>query len=528
MDGESGRMDATARPEARAEHRLHRWSASVRLRSAVAAAAVVAVALLGGAVVIVLLLERSLVGAVETTARARADEVARLVDSQGPAGLSADLQVSGLGDQVVQVIGPDGQVVASGSARLASTPISDVRPAVGQTVVVPPRRIQLLDPDDDAVLVVEGAVHEGRRYTVVVGADVAAAGRTVATTATLLAIAYPVLLLVVGGSTFWFVGRTLRPVERIRARVAGIGAGRMDDRVPVPNTHDEIARLALTMNAMLDRLQEAHHAQQRFVADASHELRSPIATLRASLEVSAADPTGASWQDLSGPMSDEVERMGHLVEDLLLLARADERGLRLELSDVDLDDLVEREARRLRTAGTLRVRMRAQPARVTGDPVKLTQALRNLVDNAARHAAGQVELRVRVVGAQVEVTVDDDGPGIPGPDRERVFDRFVRLDSSRQRASGGSGLGLAIVREIVRGHGGSVRAEPSPLGGARLVIDLPAVEPSPVELDDELGADPDSPGRDDEPDEQDHAVGVDGPGRPAGAGESALPARRPR
>jgi signal transduction histidine kinase len=176
-------------------------------------------------------------------------------------------------------------------------------------------------------------------------------------------------------------------------------------------------------------------------------------------------------------MAVEAERMGRLVEDLLLLAKADEDGLGMVRTDVDLDDLLAAEARRVRVETSLEVSAEIVAVRVCGDRAKLAQVFRNLTDNAARHANRRILLRLGTDGAWARVQIDDDGPGIPEPDRARVFDRFVRLDSSRERTSGGSGLGLAIAMEIVLGHGGTAAVETSPLGGARLTVLLPLAEP---------------------------------------------------
>lgn len=467
-DGAATTADGSPRTQ-----RSRSWLSGVRMRSALAAVAVVALALTAGAGLLLLLLQRSLLGSVQSAAAGRAVEVSRSVSSDGVQGLSADLQTGGAVGQVVQVLDARGAVVAASSLRADKVALSSLRPSPGAQQTVPVSRIGLLDADERYLVVARGVKRDDTTYVVLVAASVSAQRETVSTVAGYLAVGFPALLVVVGGATFLFVSRSLRPVERIRRRVAGIGAQQLNERVPVPVSGDEIARLAATMNAMLDRLQAAHESQRRFVADASHELRSPLSTLRASLEVASADRSGASWPTMHATMEAEVERMTHLVEDLLLLAKADEQGLRLNPTDVDLDDLVAAEARRLRTHGTVQVSAHLAPVRISGDPVKLAQAIRNLADNAARHARGRVGLALRLHDDQVLIHVDDDGPGVPVGERDRVFDRFVRLDSSRERASGGSGLGLAIVREIVTGHGGTVEVDRSPWGGARFTISLP-------------------------------------------------------
>lgn len=290
-----------------------------------------------------------------------------------------------------------------------------------------------------------------------------------------LAIGLPLVLLLAGGVTWYVVGRSLSPVAAIRAETERITAADLTRRVPAPHSNDEIARLATTMNRMLDRLQQAHDSQRRFVSDASHELRSPIAVIRQHAEVALAHPEQMSVTDLATTVHAENLRLQSLVEDLVLLARADERLLDLRTAVLDLDDLVFEEAARLRTSTGLRIDTTAVSAgRIRGDGGALRRVLRNLGDNAARHARTGVAFALHHQDGQVLLTISDDGPGIPPPDRERVFDRFVRLNESRSRDDGGAGLGLAIVAQLVAAHDGSVRADPNPRGGATIWIRLPA------------------------------------------------------
>jgi signal transduction histidine kinase len=286
----------------------------------------------------------------------------------------------------------------------------------------------------------------------------------------------PILILVVGAATYFFSGRALRPVEAIRRRVAAMSEKDLDQRVPVPAAHDEIRRLADTMNAMIGRLQDAQGVQRRFVADASHELRSPLATIAAGLELLQRDTTDPATV---AALRRETERVNRLVEGLLLLARADERGLQPRREEVDLDEIADAEQGRPAERG-VRVVVRAEPVRVIGDRGQLVRVLRNLVDNARRHARSQVLVTVgrdgdpsRENGAVLDVA--DDGPGVPAADRARVFERFVRLDDARARSDGGSGLGLAIVAEVVAAHGGTVELHEAPGGGALFRVRMPAV-----------------------------------------------------
>jgi signal transduction histidine kinase len=288
-----------------------------------------------------------------------------------------------------------------------------------------------------------------------------------------LALAAPIVVAVSAAATYILVGRSMRSVDAIRSRVAEISTSDLTERVPVPEHRDEISRLAETMNAMLARIEAGHSAQRRFVGDASHELRSPLTTIISALEMAVAHPELLNGDLATTTLIPEAHRMQALVDDLLLLARADERGLTIAHHDVDLDDLVSGEAERLRRGTSLVVRTDFTPTRMAGDAAGLSRVLRNLLDNAARHAANEVSAEVHASGDHAVINVDDDGPGIALADRERVFDRFVRLDADRSRSAGGAGLGLAIVREIVVAHGGTVTIGDRPGGGTRVRVQLP-------------------------------------------------------
>jgi signal transduction histidine kinase len=282
--------------------------------------------------------------------------------------------------------------------------------------------------------------------------------------------------VVVALATWFAVGRALAPVEAIRREVDKISAAQLNRRVPQPKAHDEIGRLAATMNRMLERLEGARNSQRRFVSDASHELRSPITTIRQHAEVTLAHPDRMTAQELADVVLAEQQRMQSLVEDLLLLARADEH-VPLSREPVDLDDLAFEEGHRLRSTTSKRVDTSGVGvARVQGDADALRRVVRNLGENAARHASSRADIALADLGHDVVLTVDDDGPGIPESERERVLQRFVRLDEARSRDDGGSGLGLSIVDEVVRAHGGSMSITQSPLGGARIQVTLPADE----------------------------------------------------
>jgi signal transduction histidine kinase len=284
-------------------------------------------------------------------------------------------------------------------------------------------------------------------------------------------IGIPTLVAAVGVLAWVLVGRALRPVDRIRSEVDEISHGTLHRRVPVPPTDDEVARLAETMNDMLDRLDEAAARQRRFVSDASHELRSPLATIRTTVDVASARPDDVDWPSVARTVTTEGERLSALIDDLLALARLDEGGAGVT-EDVDLDELVLADVARLRAmhheVGTSAV----GAARLRGDRRLLERAVRNLLDNAASHARSRIEVAVRADGEVTLLVVDDDGPGMPPADREQVFERFARLDEGRARNDGGGGLGLALARAVAEHHGGSAIATASPLGGARIELRL--------------------------------------------------------
>jgi signal transduction histidine kinase len=268
---------------------------------------------------------------------------------------------------------------------------------------------------------------------------------------TLLWWIVPALVLLVGGLAWIVVGRALRPVHAVTRQLASMGSESLHERVPVPASTDEVEQLATTMNSMLDRLESATLVSRQLVSDASHELRTPIAVLRAELEV-ARQHDATDWQAVSAGMLDEVERLQGLVDDLLLLARAGERGM--DRSSVDLVDAVAQVASRRRDVPVVLDLDTVPP--VDGDRAALTRAVDHLVANAARHASASVHIGVHEHDGAVVVAVEDDGAGIPAADRDRVLERFVRLDEGRARDAGGSGLGLAVVSDVARAHGGRV------------------------------------------------------------------------
>jgi signal transduction histidine kinase len=290
-----------------------------------------------------------------------------------------------------------------------------------------------------------------------------------------LAIGLPLLIGIVGLVSWTIVGRSLKPVEAIRQEVVAIAHTTLDRRIPEPAMQDELGRLAQTMNEMLDRLEGAAKVQRQFVSDASHELKSPLASMRAQLEVSLAHPELTPWKTVASNVLEESMRMQHLINELLELAHMDEQDIESYLGEqsiLDLDDLVFTEAK---TIGNRHVRTEGVSAgQVRGNANQLRQVLRNLLDNAARYAKEEIRIGLETVQNQVILVVEDDGPGIPPHERSRIFDRFARAEESRSRSVGGAGLGLAVVQGIVTRHGGSITVGRAGIGGARFEVTLPA------------------------------------------------------
>jgi signal transduction histidine kinase len=437
---------------------------SLRARLILIGVTGVAVALVLGGLLLVTVLRAVLIATVDDGARQTARDVAQLVQENS---LSNPIPTSGT--QYVQVLDRGATVRAAsiGADRLVSllTPAELRRARAGQVVVVGGGRLGL-SGDLHVVAVETGSGSDTR--IVVVAVPVRDVAQSLKAVRAAMIVAAPLLLGGLAVLAWRVVGWTLRPVEELRAGAEEISASH-SGRLPVPEGDDEVHRLAVTLNRMLDRLESARMRQRAFVADAAHELRSPIASLRTQLDV--ADHLGepAPTADLRA----EVDRLARLVDDLLLLARADERDPALRRREpVELVGLVTEAAAACTGTRVSVLPPSGEPQWTSGDPVALRRAMDNLLSNACRHAATRVVLDVQRVGQRVLVTVVDDGPGIAAEDRERVFDRFTRLDDARARDEGGTGLGLAIVRELVRLHGGTVHlADAGP--GLRVTVNLP-------------------------------------------------------
>ncbi len=417
---------------------------------------VVALALALGAVGTVWMLERILTDQVAAQLESELESIADMVEEGGSGGA----WIEDRDDDVLIALQADGRTVVNDEDALQlPLPAEDGTPA----------RVEV---DGEHLLVVGEEVDGG---ALVLARSTETIAEAVSTASVLLAVAVPLAVALIGVIVWVVAARALAPVERIRRQVDHIDAGALDQRVPTTGADDEIDRLAGTMNRMLERIEHGYRARQRFVSDASHELRSPLATMRQYAEVQRAHPEASPPGELADVVLAEGGRMQEIVEGLLLLARLDEDAGAAAATAVDLDDLALAEVRRIRALGTAAADGRGiAPARVPGDPRLLARAMRNLVDNAARHARGAIAITTTTQHGRALVHVDDDGAGVPEHERERVFERFTRLDEARSRDAGGSGLGLAIVSEVVRAHGGAVHVETAPLGGARFTMVLPA------------------------------------------------------
>ncbi|MEV8637726.1 ATP-binding protein [Streptosporangium sp. NPDC051023] len=451
---------------------------SLRFRLTAVASAVLAFALFVSAYVMIGVLGQALLTTIDDVIYQRARDTVSLAD----AGRLPD-----------EMTTPDGTLlqVIDGAGRIthATTGTDRLVPLLGareRAAAIARGRARFLDGEPYGIphVLRVRVLSADRGQTVIAARPFSEVETSLSTAGHVLIIGTPLLLVLLAGASWVIIGRTLRPIAALRR-----GAGEITDtarsrRLPVPEARDEVHSLATTLNDMLARLEEADARQRSLVSDAAHELRSPLASIRLQLEVALGHPEGQEWRETAEGVLEDTMRLARLAEDLLALARLDERGGPGRREPVELDQLVPQTAERYGEAVTVRIPGPASgPGEgqknpeggavvVTGDALDLGRVLVNLVDNALRHTTAQVMVELRTEGADAVLTVTDDGPGIPEPDRERVFDRFTRLDSARSRDEGGAGLGLAIVRETVNAHGGAVHLEDaSP--GLRAVVRLP-------------------------------------------------------
>ena len=422
---------------------------------------------------------RSLVNALDSSAERTGNEVAALVE-QGK--LPQQLLAGSGGVSQVQVVDAQNHVISASPSADAAVSVLRAnelaKARLGRPLTVAGSRAS---SDRPLRVVAVRADTASGQHTVLVSTDYSRVLDSSRLLEHALLFGAPLAVLVMAALTYFIVGRTLRPVAELQQGAAELSAaGLSQSRLPVPAARDEIHSLATTLNDMLDRLDTATSRQRRFVGDAAHELRSPIASLRVQLEVAGRLGPAADLKELTDEALIDVDRLSALIDDLLALARSDERGGVGSRLPVRLDALVEQ---LVPTYAGARVPVRSSVTAVTvnGDASGLHRVLVNLIDNAVRYARTQVEVSTRLVTVSsgtadgtrcAEIVVADDGPGVPANKRERVFDRFYRLDTARSRAEGGTGLGLAIVREIVTAHGGTVTLHDN-APGLRVLVELP-------------------------------------------------------
>jgi signal transduction histidine kinase len=447
----------------------------VRFRATLLATVAVGLALVLGGVLLVVATRASQTASIRTMAETRAEDIAVLVREA-----ALPTMLPGRAEALeAQVVSENGEILSSTADVADEGPLSAVRLKSGETLVIETADGNTgdeADPGEAERMLLHGlgAVGPDGQVTIFVAASLAPVEESAAALVPVVLAVFAVLLPLVAGIAWVLTGRALAPVEAIRSQAESIGAHALDLRVPVPAARDEIGRLAVTMNEMLDRLDFSARAQRRFVADASHELRSPIAAMRTMLEVAREHPESVDRATLLEDLLREDMRLERLATDLLTLARYDERALTLKRAAVDVCALVAEEGTAARTRSAVEVHVLDEGSHVVqGDRDRLVQALRNLLENAVRHAASAVWLSCAAEDSAVVVTVSDNGPGVPIEKREAIFGRFVRLDDSRGRASGGTGLGLAVCRAVVEAHGGTVECVDPEHGGATFRVRLP-------------------------------------------------------
>ena len=445
----------------------------IRLRITAVAVLTVGIALAASAVFLVGLVHSRLDSAATTAATVRAQDVASLAQA---GTLPSTLALPGEESTFVQVVDATGAVIASTGNVDGEPAVTSFRPSGTEPLTLTIPIAPLDQPDALRVVALNTTTGDGI-VTVYTGESLENAHDTTTAVVTVLAVGLPVLVLVVAAVTWWAVGRSVRPVRRITRAMADITASDLHRRVPVPAARDEIGQLALTVNETLARLDTSVEQQRRFVADASHELRGPLAALRADLEISVTHPERTSWPDVARDTLTDVERLQHLTDDLLLLARLYSNRARQHVQ-VDIAEIMTEAADAIRRDDLdLQVMGADVPMIVVGDPEQLHRMIRNLMHNAEEHAQQCITIALTNEGSTVRLQFTDDGPGVPTELRGVVFERFVRLDTARTRDTGGTGLGLAIVADVVASHHGSITVADSVPHGATFIVELPVHQP---------------------------------------------------
>ncbi len=437
----------------------------IRLRVTLIAVCVVSVMLLATALALLgvqrRLLTNNLDEALATLASAMADDASGNLGTIAPRGDD---------DSIVQITTMRGDVVVAATGNFATQPALPPPPS-GAARQLRTERLLLGEPLYRLL-----SVRAGDRI-IHVASPTDDIDESIATLQRALTATIPIVAVALAALIWWLIGRTLRPVEAIRAEVAMITGHNLHRRVPEPSSKDEIQRLATTMNAMLDRVERSADSQRRFVADASHELRSPLTRIRTEVEVDLAHPDTAALTATHRSVAAEALHMQQLIDDLLTLAQLDASPASQPSSElVDLESVVRREVTRQSPPPTIHIAVEhLSPAHVMGHTNQLARAVRNLLDNATRYATSRVTLSLHASDSHVILTVADDGPGVPLTHRDSIFERFTRVDDARTQQAGGTGLGLAITRSIVELHNGTIALERSDHDGATFVVHLPLV-----------------------------------------------------
>jgi heavy metal sensor kinase len=432
-------------------------------------------------VFVVIRLRTDLIGGVDASLDTRAAQISLGFRGAGEGEFQdvSDASLNGLpgGESAAQLLDGRGTVLEMSGVPTGVAAMVDQRQiaaALGGTTVRASEDLGI-DAETFRVLAVRLPGSPGRVIVVATSLDTVDA--SVSHLTVLMLLAGPALLVIAGFGGWWLAGAALSPVSRMTKQASQIGIGHLDERVDVPDTADEIHDLAVTMNAMLERLERGVHDQRRFVADASHELRTPLAVMLSEIEVSIRDPhVTAGSREVLASVQQEVEEMCATVEDMLTLARADEGQLVLVREQLDLLELasgVKESLANMAGSADVEVRVRGSAAPVLADRRRIEQVVRNLLANAIRYVGrgGHVVVSTSRESGEVRCEVRDDGPGIPAAALPHVFDRFYRADTSR--TGPGSGLGLAICREILAAHSGAIRVESEPGKGSEFIFTLP-------------------------------------------------------
>ena len=443
----------------------------IRIRLTIAFAAVMAVVLATAGVVLYVQFERDLDGEIDDALRAQLVDIVALAD----AGRGAQA-VTGSGERYAQIYAPDGRILATTrtTAGLRLLTPEQVRRAARSTLRIDRRPLG----DDDARVRAAAAHHPSSRGAVVaVGDSLERRDHALSRLRDLLLVAGPLALLLASIAGYELARAALRPVDSMRTQAEHITEGRLSERLPVPDTADEVGALGRTLNALLGRVESAVARERRLVADASHELRTPLTTLRAEVDLALrGERDVAELRAALESVSEEARRMTRLADDLLVLARADQGRLPLKPEPIAVRDLLEATASRAGAAAAGQGRRVAvadgADGTVLADRDRAAQALDNLVGNALRYGGGTITLTGRSAGDFVELHVTDDGGGFPSDVLDRAFERFGRGDEARA-GGGGAGLGLAIVDAVARAHGGTAAACNRAEGGADVWIALP-------------------------------------------------------